>query len=188
MVDWNTSWQSDLIAWSTYQPLWWGYISIFFRLATSQKSSGWSLSTPRKPAAAQHTVTPQAVAVTNPCHIWICPPPTCPSIHFPFFQAPCLLMFFWYCYWRCWLRSKIMFIGNSEVLMLKLIVMRALKHPLLWQLLTSSFFLLNCSTIHQLLHSCSFKSPYTMSTFEDINQFVFLYITLLSCSIFTIHQ
>ena len=52
MVDWNTSWQSDLIAWSTYQPLWWGYISIFFRLATSQKSSGWSLSTPRKPAAA----------------------------------------------------------------------------------------------------------------------------------------
>ena len=122
-----------------------------------------------------HTVTPQAVAVTNPCHIWICPPPTCPSIHFPFFQAPCLVMFFWYCYWRCWLRSKIMFIGNSEVLMLKLIVMRALKHPLLWQLLTSSFFLLNCSTIHQLLHSCSFKSPYTMSTFEDINKFVYLY-------------
>ena len=96
------------------------------------------------------------------------------------------MSFFWYCFRKCWLRSEIMLIGNSEVLMLKLIVVRALKHPLLWQLLTSSFFLLNCSTIHQLLHSCSSKLPYTMSTFEDIYNFVYLYNSaqLLNYSLF----
>ena len=106
---------------------------------------------------------------------------------FPFSSTLPCDVFFRYCYWRCWLRLEIMFIGNSEVLMLKLIVVRALKHPLLWQLLTSSFFLLNCSTIHQLLQSCSFKLSYTMSTFVDINKFVNLYNSaqFLNYSLFT---